>query len=179
MELDAMPGARPIARRRDADRATVVDLQARRGPELLGLARRLGLTAEEGEDAVQETLLRAWVALDDGEPIRDIDAWAFRTLYRICMDRHRLRRRIRLLADRLRPVEHAGSDEAIAERLTLWNLVDRLPERQRAVIYLRFRVDLTFEQIGEALDIRPVSARSHASRALDRLGEMVREEGTR
>jgi RNA polymerase sigma-70 factor (ECF subfamily) len=161
---------------RDADRSLVTDLQARRGAELHGLARRLGLTAEEADDAVQETLLRAWVALDDAQPIRQLDAWAFRTHYRICMDRHRWQRRARLLADRMRGREAVAPAPGIAERLTLWGMVDRLPERQRVVIYLRYRADLTFEQIGETLGIRPVSARSHVSRALDRLGEMMREE---
>jgi RNA polymerase sigma factor (sigma-70 family) len=54
--------------------------------------------------------------------------------------------------------------------------VDRLPERQRAVVYLRYRADLSFEEIGAALGIQPVSARSHVSRALDRLAVLIREE---
>ena len=42
--------------------------QARRGGELYGLARRLGLDGDEADDAVQETLMRAWVALDERDP---------------------------------------------------------------------------------------------------------------
>jgi RNA polymerase sigma factor (sigma-70 family) len=161
---------------RDHDRILVTDLQARRGAELHGLACRLGLSTEEADDAVQETLLRAWVALDAREPIRHLDAWAFRTHYRICMDRHRWQRRVRRLADRLRGQDSVAPIAGIADRLTLWAMVDRLPERQRAVVYLRYRADLSFEDIGQTLGIRPVSARSHVSRALDRLGEMLREE---
>ena len=41
---------------------------------------------------------------------------------------------------------------------------------------LRYRADLSFEEIGAALGIRPVSARSHVSRALDRLAVLIREE---
>jgi RNA polymerase sigma factor (sigma-70 family) len=161
---------------RDGDRLLVTDLQARRGHELHGLARRFGLSAEEADDAVQETLLRAWIALDAGEPIRQLDAWAFRILYRICMDRHRWQRRVRRLAERMGRNESTAPTTGIAERLTLWAMVDRLPERQRAAVYLRYRADLSFEQIGETLGIQPVSARSHVSRGLDRLGEMIRED---
>ena len=78
--------------------------------------------------------------------------------------------------DRLRPSSESSPATPIAERLSLWATVDRLPERQRAVVYLRYRADLSFEEIGAALDIRPVSARSHVSRALDRLAVLMREE---
>jgi len=176
MGIGTFHSAGAAAHERDRDRVVVTDLQARRGGEMYGLARRLGLDGDEADDAVQETLMRAWVALDERDPIRSLDAWAFRTLYRICMDRHRWSRRVRLLADRLRPFSESSPATPIAERLSLWATVDRLPERQRAVVYLRYRADLTFEEIGAALGIRPVSARSHVSRALDRLAVLMREE---
>lgn len=178
MGIDAMDSA-PAATRHEADRLLVVDLQARRGAELFGLARRLGMTPEEADDAVQEALLRFWVALDGNAAIEHVDARSFRTLYRICMDQHRWRRRVRLLADRIRPTAEPSAAAKVAERLALWETVDRLPERQRAVVYLRYRADLTFEQIGEVLGIAPVSARSHASRAIDRLGAMLPKEDFR
>ena len=180
MNVEAFDASGAAARARDEDRAAIVDLQARRGAELYGLARRLGLDADEADDAVQEALMRAWLALDADDPVRQLDAWTFRTLYRLCMDRHRWRRRVRLLTDRLggggSVTEPAA---AIGDRLALWAAVDRLPPRQRATIYLRYRADLTFEEIGHVLDIQPVSARSHASRALDRLAVLLREEDFR
>jgi RNA polymerase sigma factor (sigma-70 family) len=177
MGIDAMQSAQPATQQRDADRLAVVDLQDRRGPELFGLARRLGLSPDEADDAVQEALLRVWLALDAGTPIRQLDAWSFRTLYRICMDQHRWRRRARLLTERIRPSNEAR--DLTATRLAVWDAVDRLPERQRAVVYLRYRADLTFDQIAEVLGIRAVSARSHASRALDRLGVLLQREDFR
>ena len=44
MGIHALQGARPTSERADDDRLAVVDLQARRGRELFGFARRLGLT---------------------------------------------------------------------------------------------------------------------------------------
>src|SRR5215210_561727 len=85
----------------DLLRATIVNLQVERGAELWGLARHLGLSPDEADDAVQETLVRLWSALRDGQDIQRMDAWAFRTLYRLAMDKHRLRRRVRALAERI------------------------------------------------------------------------------
>jgi RNA polymerase sigma-70 factor, ECF subfamily len=163
----------------DALRAAVVSLQAERGAELWGLARHLGLTPEEADDAVQDTLLRLWTALRDGQAIERPDAWAFRTLYRSAMDRHRWRRRRRLLAERIgvQPASSPSTDHA--DRLAVWEAVETLPERQRLAIYLRYRADLPFEEIGQILGIAAPSARSHVSRALDALRAQLGEEPSR
>jgi RNA polymerase sigma factor (sigma-70 family) len=179
MSMHAVDAGLTAAAQRDADRLIVVDLQARRGPELFGFARRLGLSTDEADDAVQDALLRVWLALDGGAEIEHVDAWAFRTLYRLCMDHHRWRRRLRLLTERIRPVADGGGPGDVADRLSLWAAVDLLPERQRITVHLRYRADLTFEQIGEVLGIRPVSARSQVSRALDRLAELLHREDFR
>ena len=179
MEMGMLEGLQGSTAQADADRLAVVDLQARRGPELYGFARRLGLGPEAAEDAVQETLLRAWTVLADRSPVRDLDAWCFTTLYRLSMDQHRWRRRVQRLAERLRPAPPRSESASVADRLTLWDAVDRLPERQRAVVQLRYRADLTFEQIAQVLHIKPVSARSHASRALDALASLLAEEDFR
>jgi RNA polymerase sigma factor (sigma-70 family) len=160
----------------DLNRGVVVSLQADRGAELWGLARHAGLTTEEADDAVQETLLRLWAALRDGQAIDRPDAWAFRTLYRLAMDRHRTRRRIRLLTRRIGAQPGVVSMLDHADRLAVWEAVELLPERQRLAIYLRYRADLPFEEIGRILGIAPPSARSHVSRALDALRVRLGEE---
>lgn len=159
-------------------RSAVVRLQAERGAELWGLARHLGLAPEEADDAVQETLLRLWSQLQSGALIDRPDAWAFRALYRLCMDRHRWRRRVVAIRDRLR-AEPARPSLDLGERLAVWDAVETLPERQRAAIYLRYRADLPYEQIGQVLGIAAPSARSHVSRALDALRLALGEEETR
>jgi RNA polymerase sigma factor (sigma-70 family) len=170
--------AEPLAAT-DLLRAAIVNLQVERGADLWGLARHLGLSAEEADDAVQETLVRLWAALRDGKDIRRMDAWAFRALYRLAMDRHRLRRRVRLLAQRVgaQPQRQSGVDHA--DRMAIWEAVEGLPERQRLAIYLRFRADLPYDEIGAILGIEPPSARSNVSRALDALRVELGEESSR
>lgn len=163
----------------DAHRSEVAGLQAERGSELWGLARHLGLTPEEADDAVQETLLRLWAALRDGAAIERLDGWAFRALYRLAMDRHRWHRRLRLLADRLGAQPERRSTVDAADRMAIWEAVEGLPERQRLAIYLRYRADLPFEEIGTILGIAAPSARSHVSRALDALRVTLGEEESR
>lgn len=166
----------PVPPATDALRATVAGLQADRGGELWGLARHLGLAPDEADDAVQETLLRLWATLREGAVIERPGAWAFRALYRLAMDRHRWRRRIRLLTARLGARPERGTGVDVAERLTIWDAVEGLPERQRLAVYLRYRSDLPYEEIGAILGIAAPSARSHVSRALDALRVALGEE---
>jgi RNA polymerase sigma factor (sigma-70 family) len=51
------------------------------------------------------------------------------------------------------------------ERVAIWTQVDRLPARQRQVIYLRYQADLSFEEIGQVMGIEAGAARSYATAA--------------
>ena len=177
--LNARTNVLPEALAGDPLRDTVVRLQESRGGELWGLARHLGLSPDEADDALQETLLRLWAALRDGAGIERPDAWAFRSLYRLAMDRHRWHRRVRLLTERLgsQPARPTGVDHA--DRMAIWEAVEGLPERQRLAIYLRYRADLPYEEIGAILGIAAPSARSHVSRALEALRVELGEEASR
>jgi len=91
------------------------------------------------------------------------------------MDRHRLRRRFEAVALRLIPTATAvppASDELLA----VWSEVDRLPPGQRAVVYLRYRADLSFDAIGSILGIDASSARGQASRAIAQLRARLGED---
>jgi RNA polymerase sigma factor (sigma-70 family) len=151
----------------DADRV-VVDIEQRHGQALFGFVRRLGLTDEQARDAVQEALLRLWTALRGGASIENPRAWSYRAIYRLAMDQHRLGRRLRLLSGRLDLGRRTTSDPAdsMSDRLAVWSEVDQLPIRQRQVLYLRYRSDLSFEEIGQVLGITASAGRSHATQAM-------------
>jgi RNA polymerase sigma-70 factor (ECF subfamily) len=175
--------AAPLAVPGAGSERTVHSLYQRRSQEMFGFVRRLGLGDEEASDAVQETMLRLWRELDSGAQIADPDAWAFRTLYRLGIDSHRLRRRLGALAERIGGLAgstdraNPGGDPALQlDTDAVWHAVDRLPERQRAVLYLRYRADLPYERIGLALGITPSAARGHASTGLRTLRRRLDDE---
>jgi RNA polymerase sigma-70 factor (ECF subfamily) len=171
--------------------AEAVDLRIRqvydrRAQQMFGFARRLGLADEDASDAVQETMLRLLRELDTGSRIADPEAWAFRALYRLIIDSHRLRRRLLGLVERLSSRAAARSDRSesgdpaqLVAVASIWREVDRLPERQRAVLYLRYRADLPYERIGLSLSITPGAARGHASTGLATLRRRLSQEPER
>lgn len=154
------------------ERAAVIsDLQDSDGQFLFGFVRRLGLTDEQADDAVQEVLARLLAELRKEIAIANPRAWAYRSIFRLAMDQHRLRRRWAAVVGSLSRRELPPSDET--DRIAVWAEVDRLPERQRQVIYLRYRSDLAFEEIGHTLGITASAARSHATQAMAKLRERL------
>ncbi len=152
-----------------------------RGQDLFGLCRRLGLDRDESADAVQETILRLWRELRSGTEVLDLDAWSFRVAYRIAMDHHRFVRRLAEGCRRIAGSASARAAEAPDPYATiglelLWRSVDRLPDRQRVAIYLRYRCDLSFDQVASVMHITPGAARSHATQAVATLRGMIGEE---
>jgi RNA polymerase sigma-70 factor (ECF subfamily) len=144
----------------------VATLYRERGPELWAFGRRLGLRAEECEDAVQEAHLRLLAALSSGALVDDPPAWLFRVFYRIAMDRHRLSRRVAelLLRQSTQPPD-PRPDRSL--ELSVWAAVDGLPVRQRAAVYLHYRAEMSFERVADVMAITPGAARMHSSRGIE------------
>lgn len=174
--------ARPRAVALSVDRvatlapATVADVHDRRGRELFGLCRRLGLDEDEANDAVQEAFLRMWDQSSKGVAIVDPEAWAFRVTYRLAMDHHRFIRLARSVADRLSTRDEPVEVDA-ADRWAVWAAVDQLPTRQRAVLYLRYRADLSYERIAVVMGITAAGARNDASAATASLRRRLQADG--
>lgn len=155
----------------------MADVHDRRGRELFGLCRRLGLDDDEANDAVQETFLRMWHESSRGVVIVDPDGWAFRVAYRLAMDHHRLGRLARSIVDRIASTTSPPEEIDAVDRLSVWAAVDRLPPRQRAVLYLRYRADLSYDRIGAVMGITANGARNDASVATASLRRRLLIEG--
>ncbi len=113
--------------------------------------RMLG-SRHDAEDVVQETLLRAWRALDRFERRASVSTWLYRIATNACLDEiERRPRRAAVVAvdpfpdDRLAeaalvaPVADPAARYALREgmELALLTAIQRLPGRQRAVLILR------------------------------------------
>jgi RNA polymerase sigma factor (sigma-70 family) len=154
----------------------VTEHYERRGQELWGFARRLGASEDQAADVLQEVHLRLWQQLRQGTDILDVDAWTFRVAYRLVMDQHRLGRRVQDLVGRLTVGRVDAVTHRLDDALSLWPLVDRLPARERATLYLRYRADLSFEQIGQVMGITTASARTYGSRGVERLRTLLGDD---
>jgi RNA polymerase sigma-70 factor (ECF subfamily) len=135
----------------------------------------------EAEDLVSEIFyhaLRGMPAyLDCGRPF---GAWLWRIALNCLADHHR-RSRNETSLDECGDFEDPNPtvERQVAARddsRRLWSVVDRLPERQRLAITLKFRHDLPMERIGQILDITPAAAKLLVFRGMRHLRNELRSE---
>ncbi|WP_166389040.1 SigE family RNA polymerase sigma factor [Catellatospora methionotrophica] len=84
------------------------------------------------------------------------------------------RRPIREIVTAVLP-DRPGHDPAIEDRDELWSALRRLPVRMRAVLVLRYWEDRSEQETAQILGVSVGTVKSHASRGLDRLRELVPE----
>jgi RNA polymerase sigma-70 factor, ECF subfamily len=179
--------------------ATEVEVELERyRVELTGHCYRILGSASEAEDAVQETLLRAWRAWDRFEGRATLKSWLYRIATNVCLDmRAASQRRARPMdispadatfvpafpdATWIRPIpDHqippAGGDPAdvaVARetvRRAFVTMLRQLPPRQRAVLMLRDVLHWRSSEVAELLDTTVASVNSALQRARTALAE--------
>ena len=131
------------------------------GDELLVHARRLAGDAN-GEDVLQEALLRALRAYPRLRHADHLRAWLYRVTTTTAID-HRGRAREVLTGDP--PATAAGADPDHYDD-SFESLISELPDTARAALRLRFVDDLDYEGVARALGCSPEAARQRVSTAI-------------
>ncbi|MDQ3640955.1 MAG: sigma-70 family RNA polymerase sigma factor [Actinomycetota bacterium] len=163
--------------------------------ELTGYCYRMLGSAFEADDAVQETMVRAWKGMEGFEGRSAVRSWLYRIATNVCLDMLRGRQR-RALAMDLGPAGKAdafhgatreenawvtpipdsrvlpddGDPAAVAEakesiRLAFVTALQHLPARQRAVLILREVLRWQATEVAELLDTTVASVNSALQRA--------------
>jgi RNA polymerase sigma-70 factor (ECF subfamily) len=148
---------------------------------LLRLARRLTSNRDDARDLVQETFLKLAKArrVPAAEP--DAEAWLVRVLVNTARDQWRSAARRRPHDNRvsLSPMPDTGPEARTVASLTVWQALDRLQPRRRAVLVLRELEEMSVSDISVLLGISSITVRWHLSMArrdLTRvLGSMKRD----
>ncbi len=147
------------------------------GPRLLLFARQQTAHDGDAEDLVQEAFVKYWRARRKQPALPP--TLMFRMVKRTAIDRARKaqgreqrERESQLLAGEpttwfAHPVEDQERQEQIDSALRA------LPAHQREVLVLKVWSDLTFEQIGETLDLSPNTAASRYRYALNQLRKIL------
>lgn len=175
-----------------ATRPTAVNLDGYRR-ELTGFCYRMLGSPFDAEDAVQETLLRAWRGLERFEGRAAVRSWLYRIATNVCLDMVKARQR------RARPMDLGPAGEPLLEnlgglaeavwvepvpdgllgdgdpagvvsaretvRLAFVAALQQLPPRQRAVLILCEVLDWRAAEVAELLESSVASVNSALQRA--------------
>ncbi|WP_433331346.1 SigE family RNA polymerase sigma factor [Spirillospora sp. CA-294931] len=159
------PGGDDVNTRHEEFRAYVTD----RGPALLRAATRLTSDQAEAEDLLQAALAKTYLAWDRINDRASIDGYVRRAMVNTQISWWR-RRKLEIyptaeLPDR--PIDdhtrHTDLHDALGRAL------DRLPERQRLAVMLRYYEDMPETEIAEVLGVSVGTVKSTVSRAMVKL----------
>jgi RNA polymerase sigma factor (sigma-70 family) len=168
--IEESTAIRLVTAHRCGDRDAFAEIVGAHYPALLATARhRLG-NPEDAKDAVQETLLRALLALDRFGDTGDwrLGAWLNTILIHVCADMPARRGPTMPLDDwviETVPDNVAAATSDPVALAAVKRAIDDLPDRQRRAFQLRLVDDLPYEQVARTLGITEVNARARVKRA--------------
>jgi RNA polymerase sigma-70 factor (ECF subfamily) len=142
-------------------------------------------SAADAEEAVQDAFVKAWRALERFRPGAPFRPWLLAIVANEARTRRRAATRRRGWTERAAWDAHAAGDDvgpsaevAVLDRerrALLLDAVERLPERDRTAIELRYLLDLSEDEMAAALGCRRGTVKSRLSRALARLRAQIGE----
>jgi RNA polymerase sigma-70 factor (ECF subfamily) len=145
-------------------------------PMLRRYARYLSRNADQADDLVQESLLRAIARIDSWEPGTNLQAWLIVILRNIFLNECRRAKRERMSLEELQSAkipQMPASQEAGLRLAELEKAFVSLSNDHQEVLKLVVLEGKTYEQSAEILNVTMGTIKSRLSRARTRLGEIM------
>ena len=151
------------------------------------LCYRIVGNPEDAADMTQETFLKAWKNLEGFHMESSLSTWLYRLANNACLDLLRSKKRkptISIVREDedgeeavFDPVDPSPQpDEALIrkeENQILQQALQSLDEQQRAILTLRVVNDMSYEDIGQVLQIKEGTVKSRLARARENLRKKV------
>ena len=146
--------------------------------DLLGYLSAIHCSRIDAEDSLQEVFVTIARKRKHIAGARLLKPYLFQLARNVALNRLKQNRRIRdtveYLSDWLIPVELDPPDNHLVQKLN--EALTELPERQRAVIVLRFYRDKTLREIGELLGISENTAASCYRYGIEKLRQVMMDD---
>ena len=145
--------------------------------KLFRLAKRLLISTEEAEDAVQEVFIKLWKQKEKLAHYDSIEAVAMTMTKNYCLDQLKSKR-----ANNLRIVHHnfKNRDAAVDQKVEdsdSWSWVEKainqLPDQQKLIVQMRDVEQFEFAEIATILDMNEIAIRVALSRARKSIREFM------
>jgi len=151
------------------DELTFREYVSTRSRALLRTAYLLTGNVADAEDLVQAALAKTYLAWDRIEDRGAIDGYVRRAIVNTHISWWRRRRVEEYPTDEIPDqaiADHAGNSDL---QESMRRAVDRLPQRMRAAVMLRYYEDMTEAEVAEALGVSLGTVKSTVSRAMAKL----------
>lgn len=185
------PDVRLMLRVRDGDEAAFEQLVNTYQDRLIGVLSHVLPNPDQAEDLAQDVFLRVYKSRRSYEPTAKFCTWLFRIANNLANNRrrdHGRRREVKLSVSDSGPLGGRPAERVLAEKSALMptRQLDKsemravvqaalatLNERQRMALLLHKFEEMSYADVGAALDMTPAAVKSLLSRARDSLREKL------
>jgi RNA polymerase sigma-70 factor (ECF subfamily) len=168
---------------RDGHRQAYTELMRRYQQRVYWVARRIVGDHAEADDVVQETFVKAYLALGEFRGDSGFYTWLYRIAVNLALNAVRKRQVVTYLREsellnRILPadVDPSSAVEEEEAASALRRAVDRLPEKQRAVFVMRYYDEMSYEEIAKILKTSIGGLKANYFHALRKIQHALRQD---
>lgn len=144
-------------------------------PAMQRMAESLLGSEDDAADVVQDCFVTLWQEREKLSRVVNREAWCITLVKRRCADVLRRRRPTMEIDERTMAIADEDSTAATERQQLALAMVDRLPERQAAVVRLRHFEALDTKGIADRMNISEGNVYTMLSRAYSSLKQMITE----
>jgi RNA polymerase sigma factor (sigma-70 family) len=137
----------------------------------------IGMTSDLVEDTIQELFIKLYTRPEQIKTATTLLAFLFASIRNSYLNNEKISRR-KLQIDEIdsfyfdyivenNPLEETEEQEQIKKQIA--QILDSLTSRQREIIYLKFLVQMDYEEIASVMQLSEQAARNLAYRAIDKI----------
>ncbi|TWU12187.1 ECF RNA polymerase sigma factor SigW [Symmachiella macrocystis] len=185
------PDVRLMLRVKGGDEAAFTELVANYQSRLVSIFYNMLGNRETAEDLAQECFLRIYQARNGYEPTAKFSTWLYRIANNLASNSRRSfsrRKEVSLSANNSGSMESTPREQMVPDKSALMptrqadsrescdvvrSALSTLGERQRLAVLLHKFEEMSYADIGEAMDLSPAAVKSLLSRARDNLRESL------
>lgn len=150
--------------------------------QLYATILRMTKNPQDAQDLVQDAFIKVYRSLDKYDANGSFSGWLYRVAINNCMDEFRKKRysMTQIEIDEERVVEPNHPELVFLKKeksRQLERLIATLPEDERLIILLRYVNEISYEEIGEVMDVPLSTVRNKLHRAKKKMRETVKRKG--
>lgn len=136
------------------------------------------------KDCIQDVFIKLFEKRDQIRNLHSIKYYLFKLLKNSIIDNLSHHRKMKLVSENVEfNIEYSAEKNWIdkeidrSQKTKIKNALSALTSKQKEIIYLRYNQGLSFEQIGEIMNVNAGSAKKQTYRTLGKLRELLHNDG--
>lgn len=127
-------------------------------------------------DILQETVYKAYISIDKLKEPKYFKTWLTKILINTAISFIKKNKKIVYITDDITNNSNYYESDIVNEKLDILSSIEKLDEKYKTIIILKYFQDLTLTEISEVLDCPIGTVKTYLNRALNKLRFFMNEE---